>query len=181
MQQRNVMLSASWFSPEEAEFLEKVKASLHANETISDFSWCLDKDGQWGETDVTLHPEVALDQLWSTRTFLNDVTSVKNAEVIVHMIVPGHEDTGSTAEAAMAYAWGTPVLAVLPDQDYDDMKALKAEIKTHGYRDELLSEIKRLGVNLMPAKLADVVIPYRELATYNFGHLRNRPYDGPCY
>lgn len=160
MQQRNVMLSASWFSPEEAEFLEKVKASLHANETISDFSWCLDKDGQWGETDVTLYPEVASDLLWRTRTWLNDVTAVKNAEVIVHMIVPGHEDTGSSCEAAMAYAWGKPIVAVIPDKDYDE---------------------KKTPINLMPAMQADVVIPHRELATYNFGHLRNRPYDGPCY
>ena len=84
MQQRNVMLSASWFSPEEAEFLEKVKASLHANETVSDFSWCLDKDEQWGETDVALHPEVVRDLLWRTRTWMNDVMAYKNAEVIVH-------------------------------------------------------------------------------------------------
>ena len=160
MQQRNVMLSASWFSPEEAEFLEKVKDSLHTNETISDFSWCLDKDGQWGETDVTLHPEVASDLLWRSRTFLNDVTSVKNAEVIVLMMVPGHEDTGAVSEASMAYAWGKPVVMVLPDADYDN---------------------KTIPINLMPSMLADVVIPYRELATYNFGHLRNRPYDGPCF
>lgn len=156
----SVMLSASWFSPEEEAMLKQTKSALEHNKTISDLSWCLDSEGQWGETDVTEHPEVAEEIAWKSRTFLNDVTTVKSQDVICLMMCPGHEDTGAVAEAAMAYAWGKPVVMVLPDDEFDSHTT---------------------AVNLMPAMLSDVVIPLRDLAEFNFGHIRNRPYMGKVY
>ena len=158
---RRVMLSSSWFSPEEEAFLAEVQREAAKNDSISDLSWCLNADGQWGETDVTEHPEVAKDITWKTRTFLNDVTCVKAQDCILLAMVPGHEDTGAVAEAAMAYAWGKPVVLVLPDYAMSD----KADTK----------------INLMPAMLADTCIGISDLADFDFNHIRNNPYPGMVY
>lgn len=157
--QRSIMLSGSWFSPEEEDMLKEVKDSLLDNPSVGDTYWCLDQ--QYDGIDVTEHPEVAKDKLWQEETFLTDIDAIKNAEVLVAMTVPEHGDTGQAMEQGYAYALGKPVVLVLPNDMWD---------KDNDSR-----------INLMLAKSATAVIPLSALASYDFNRIRRNVYPHAVY
>ena len=156
---KSVFLSGSWFSKPEQELLDLMKSGLDANPTVGDRYWCL--DNQWGEKAVDGHPELASDMEWKKCTYDTDISGIKAQDVVVAMTVPEHGDTGMAQECGFASAIGKPIVLVLPDWAY--------------------SENSDASINLMIGMVADVVIPISELPTYDFDHIRHRPYKGKVF
>jgi nucleoside deoxyribosyltransferase len=159
----SVFLSGSWFSLPEELMLADMKTALHQNEKVGDIYWCL--DNQHGEIDVTDHPEVADSLEWKVVTYDTDIAGLHSQDIVVVMMVPGHEDAGASNEIGYAKAIGKPIVLVLRDQDY----TLDS------------NHVKDSKLNLMVGMGVDVVIPLSQLSTYDFDHIRHQPYLGKCY
>lgn len=157
---KSAMLSGSWFSKPEEEMLAKMKAALKENKTIGDIYWCLDDENQWEGIDVSKHPEKADDIKWQKMTYSADLLAIQNQDVIVAMVVAGHEDSGMAQEIGYAKALGKPVVLVRTAEDVAN---------------------KDSRINLMIAMSGDAVISIDELPNYDFDHIRLKPYRGKVY